>query len=462
MSRGALVLALIAASAAPHTLAQAAEPKRKPHWSHALKDIPLGPLRLDVGGSVRFRYDFNQDFNQQRYADQRSRALRSDHFLLQRTRLECNLHLGEEARFFVQLQDARAWGSDLEEDDFNWRLYSCPSWNPLDLRQAYLEWLHIAGTPFGMKIGRQAIFYGDNRIWGPGEWGNVGRYTWDAVKLIADTAFAEVHGIFANRIRYDPDSFDEHDSRLDAFGLYAMVKKLPFRLDLFWVGKRTRPQMTANAHGATLDLDTHTLGFYIDGKVQRWDYGSTLAHQFGKRNGLDVSAWGGNARLGYTFPHPWQPRLGVEFSYASGDRDPTDNRFETFDGVFGAIDRVYGRMNFFSWMNLQDYQLSFSCKPHPKAKLSVDYHFFRLDEPRDAWYWCSGRPARSDGGQRLDTSGRSGRDLGHEIDIIASYNHNKHLKFMAGYAHFFPGTFIERTGPSPGADWCFFQTLYSL
>jgi len=437
-------------------------PERAPRPVFRLKDIPLGPLRLDVGGSIRFRYEFRDGFNQQRYADQRGSDLRRDHFLLQRTRLDLDLHLGEEAHFFVQLQDARAHGSDFDRDDFNWRLYSCPFWNPLDLRQAYLEWLHIGGTPFGVKVGRQAIFYADNRIWGPGEWGNVGRYTWDAIKVIADTPLAEIHGIFANRIRYDPRSFDEHDSHLDAFGLYAMVKRLPCRLDLFWVGKRTRPEMVVDAKGSTLDLDTHTLGFHLDGKAQRWDYGATVAHQFGKRNGLDVSAWGGNLHLGYTFPHSWQPRLGVEFAYASGDSDPADDRFETFDGVFGAIDQVYGRINFFSWMNLQDYQLCFSCEPHPKARLSIDYHFFRLDESRDAWYWCSGKPARSDGGARLDPTGRSGRDLGQEVDVIATYKASEHLKLMAGYAHFFPGAFIERTGPSPDADWFFFQTLYTF
>ena len=428
-----------------------------PHWSDALKGIPLGPFRLDVGASLRLRYEVRNDFNQQLYADDRQPGRRTDHFLLQRTRLDFDLHLGEDAHAFVQLQDARAHGSDFTEDDFPVEPHSCPFWNPLDLRQAYVEWRHIAGTPFGLKVGRQAIFYGDNRIWGPGEWGNVGRYTWDAIKLIADTELAEVHGIFANRVRYDPDSFDEHNGRLDAFGAYAMVKKLPFRLDLFWVGKRTRPDMVIDGKGATADLDTHTVGFYVDGRLcKRWDYAATFARTFGDRDGSDVEAYGANARLGYTFDLPWQPRLGVEYSFASGDPNAAGGDYETFDGVFGAIDRVYGRINFFSWMNLQDYQASFSCRPIKKAKLSVDYHFFRLDEDKDAWYWCSGRPARR------DATGAAGSSVGQEIDLIASYAYSKHLKLMAGYAHFFPGPFIERTGPSPDADWLFLQTEYSF
>jgi len=448
------MLFALAASAVPGALeGEKAKKPRKLHWSDALKDIPLGPFRLDIGGSVRFRYEYSNDFNKQRYADDRKPGFHTDHFMLHRTRLDFNLRFGEEARLYVELQDARAYGSDFRKDDF---VIGCPYWNPVDLRQAYVEMLHIGGTPFGIKVGRQKIHYGDNRIWGPGEWGNVGRYTWDAVKLILDTEAAEVHGIFANRIEYDPHSFDEHDHHLEAFGVYAMVKQLPFRLDIFWVGKRTRPEMVVNAKGATVDLDTHTCGFYIDGKLGRWDYGGTLAHTRGERNDADVDAWGANARLGYTFAHPWQPRLGVEYSYASGDPDPADGDWQTFDGVFGAIDRVYGRINFFAWMNLEDYQASFSLKPVKKAKVSLEYHFFRLDEARDGWYWCSGRAARQ------DATGRSGSTVGQEIDLIVSYKHSQRLKFMAGYAHFFPGTFIKRTGSSPDADWCFAQTMYSF
>ena len=427
---------------------------QRPHWSDALKNIPLGPLRLDVGGSVRLRYEYRNDFNQQRYADQSSHDRKRDHFVLHRTRVDFNLRLAEEARLYVEAQDARAYDSDFRKDDF---AVGCPYWNPLDLRQAYLEWRHIGDTPFGIKLGRQAIYYADNRIWGPGEWGNVGRYTWDAAKLIVDTELAELHGIFANRVAYDPHSFDEHDRRLDAFGAYAMIKKLPLRLDLFWVGKRTRREMAVNARGDTVDLDTHTVGVHVDGKLaKRWDYGGTLARTFGERNGADVEAYGANARLGYTFDHPWQPRVGVEYSHATGDPNAAGGDYETFDGVFGAIDRMYGRINFFAWQNLQDYQLSVSAKPVAKTKVSVDYHVFRLDEDKDAWYWCSGQPARR------DPSGKSGSGVGQEIDLLVRYKHSDHLSFLAGYAHFFPGGFTKHTGPDPDADWLFFQTLYKF
>ena len=306
---------------------------KKPYWSDPLKNIPVGPYELDISGSVRLRFEHSDDFNIQRYADQRRPTLSRDGFLLHRSRLDFNLRFSEHANFYTQFQDARLYDSDLAKSDFT---LGCPYWNSFGLRQAYLEWRQINNTAFGVKLGRQSIFYGDNRIWGPGEWGNVGRYTWDAVKLIAEAKSAEVHFLFARRVTYD------------------------------------------------------------------------------------------------------------------------DGVYRTFDGAFGAVDKMYGRMNLFSWMNIHDFQLSCGLKPTERTTASVDWHWFYLDEAKDAWYYCNGRP------QRRDPTGQAGSAVGQEIDLVVSHKYSDHLKFQAGYAHFFPGGFLKDTGPSPDADWVFFQTLYSF
>lgn len=267
----------------------------------------------------------------------------------------------------------------------------CPYWDYMDLRQAYVERLPGESSPLGFKVGRQAISYADNRVWGPGEWGNVGRYTWDAAKLIVDVPPARIDFIFGDRIKYDPAGFDGDHYQFHAYGVYATVE-----------------------------------------------------------------AYGANARLGYTFDVPWKLRIGAEVSYGSGDPNPGSGRYQTFDGLFGAVDSMYGRMNLFSWKNLHDYQASLSIKPTKKVALSLDWHFFRLDKAKDAWYYCNGRP------QREDPTGAAGTELGHEIDLIAKYKCSEHLDFQTGYAHFFPGRFIRRTGPSPDADWVFVQLVYGF
>ena len=189
----------------------------------------------------------------------------------------------------------------------------------------------------------------------------------------------------------------------------------------------------------------------------RWDYGGTVAHQCGDFGKDQIDAWGANARVGHTFEAPWKPRIAAEFSYASGDSNPRDGRRETFDGVFGAIDTFYGRMNFLSWMNLEDYQITFGLQPTKTLKVWMDYHVFRLASDRDGWYWCNGRAARR------DVTGETSPSLGQEIDVLFQWQINKHLELFVGYCHFFPGPFIRDTpGTDRHADWVFVQVTFQF
>jgi hypothetical protein len=114
-------------------------------------------------------------------------------------------------------------------------------------------------------------------------------------------------------------------------------------------------------------------------------------------------------------------------------------------------------MNFLSWMNLEDYQATFSVKPRKDLMVWLDYHFFRLAEAKDAWYWASGRPARR------DATGNSGSDLGQEVDLLARWQVTKNLELFTGYAHFFTGGFIRNTpGSERDANWFFTQANYKF
>jgi hypothetical protein len=205
------------------------------------------------------------------------------------------------------------------------------------------------------------------------------------------------------------------------------------------------------------DLLTHALGFYFEGALpEGLDWGGLLAFQFGDYGRDDVRAFGAHARIGYRFDIGWSPRLALAFTCGSGDRDPEDGTHGTFDGLFGSIDRLYGRMNLFAWMNLEDYQAGVEIRPWKKVEFSLEYHYFLLAQEKDAWYSSKGLPARQ------DPTGRSGRDLGQEVDLIAGWKVRSDLELLVGYSHFFPAGFMERTGPAGGADWAFLQAEYSI
>ena len=444
LSRGICMVALFVICGTTFTVvAQEAETGQE-SWKDYLKEIPLGPGTLNIGGSLRFRYEVYDNYNIKGYGTDET-----DNVLLERLRLDFEYKLHENLHAFVQLQDAHYWLSDLHVRDFS---VICPYENPLDVKKGYVQWTHIGDTPLGLRVGRQAIAYRDSRVWGPGDWGNVGRYTWDAVTLYWDTEVVSADLIGAQRVLNDADRFDEDHFDFDAYGLYARVKKLPFDLDLLYIQKYDDHGTTRGATGLG-DLRTQSVGAYLNGTFQeRIDWGGLAVYQFGDWGEDYIRAYGYNARLGYTLDAPWTPRLGIEYSFGSGDSDPDDRKHETFDGLFSAVDKFYGRMNMFAWMNLEDCQASFSIKPTKSLKVSLDYHFLTLDENKDAWYYCSGKP------QRQDVTGRSGTTLGHEIDLFAKWQATDSLEFFCGYAHFSPGSFVRHTGEHSDADWVFFQT----
>ncbi|MCF8143000.1 MAG: alginate export family protein [Deltaproteobacteria bacterium] len=416
--------------------------------SDTLTGIRLGPGELDLGGSLRYRYEYQNNFSVQKYGTNQT-----DNVLLMRTRINVGYRLPQKARFFVQFQDARFALSDLKKDNFG---PNCPYWNELDLRQAFFEWREIGNSPLGFKVGRQAIQYGDNRIFGPGGWGNVGRYTWDGGKILVQTPAVDVDIFTAQRILYQKDEFDDDHFPYKVYAAYGQIKSIPKnKLDLFYVVKWDSDETTKGKTGVG-ELLVQTVGFYGKGKWNRFDYASTFAYQFGDYGKDNINAFGLNAEVGYTPIDFWTPRFAVSLSYASGDKDPNDGTYGTFDGVFGAIDMYYGRMNLFSWMNLMDIQVGVSVKPVEKMKISLDYHNFSLAQKKDAWYYCTGKK------MRWDPTGASGSDLGNEIDLVWQYQIHPRIGLMAGCAAFFPGDFVEATGSDDNAYWAFGQIMIKI
>jgi len=435
---------LVAATAVP----AAADDASINAWYAPLKGIPLGPGKLDVGFDQRVRYESLDNFSILHYGAE------DDDVLLSRTRLSLDYRLNGGMHTFVEIQDARYWLNRLDVSDFPG---SCSYLDQADLRQAFLEWQHIGDGPLGFKLGRQIITYGDRRVFAPAEWGNVGNYWWDAVKLYWDTAAVAVDALYAQRVLSEPYDWNFDHYPWDVGAVYARVKGLPVVLDAFYVIKHDRSGQSPGERGRGEET-RHTIGLFSQRPIgDGWDYGMFLAGQFGEYGRDDIRAFGTIARGGYTFAAPWNPRVGLELSYASGDRDPNDGIAGTFDGIFGAMDMPYGWMNVVSWKNLEDYALTFSLRPITALRFSAEYHYFRLAQSRDAWYWVSGRP------ERRDPTGSAGRDLGHEIDLILRWQIRRELELLLGYAHFFAGSYLARTpGSEQDANWVFVQLTYSF
>ncbi len=325
------------------------------------RTINLNKANLDIKGNLRLRYEYENNFNIKNYQNTK------DNYLLERFRWDFVLKTKQGFRAFIQFQDAHCIDCALGASDFKG---SCPYINEFDVRQAYVEWQHLRNSPFGLLIGRQSISYGDRRIFGPGDWGNVGRYTWDVAMLKYEVLYLKLDAFYGKRIYYRPRAFWDDHYPYDAYTVYGQIQKLPFRIDFFYVFKNNRKDKEKYSTSFKKE-QRHTFGFYLSGEKGDIDYGGTFAYQTGCYPGKRIEAYDLNARLGYTIPILFNSRLAAQYSYASGDKNPHDNKVGTFDGVFGAIDMYYGRMNIFCWKNLEDYQLTYEIMPIKGLKFTT-------------------------------------------------------------------------------------------
>ena len=406
---------------------------------------PENTKLLSIGGTYRLRGEFLDGFNIRTYG-----TGTCEDYLLSRLRLEFDLRLTANFRIHTQIQDAEAFGLSFSDEDFLGG--NNPYHDPFDINQLYLEWWPIKKV--GLRIGRQAISYGDRRVFGPGDWGNTGRYAWDAAIINIDNDHFVSNWLVGRFILHDPDRWpNRRASGPTAYATYSTIKNLPFLLDIFYVYKHDGSGSIKSERGAG-DLSSHSAGFRIEGKYRRWDYSSTIAGQFGKWGSDDLNAYGLALSLGHTFDTGWKPHLILQYVLGSGDKDPEDGIHGTFDGVFSGVDTVlYGWMNLFFWQNLREFRADLILAPLETLTFRGEYHYFRLDEAKDAWYY----PGKA---IRRDTTGSSGREMGHEVDLTVRKKISGRLEILGGICFFLPGEFVKKTGGSPIARWYFLETTF--
>lgn len=421
-----------------------------------ITDAADSKTTLDI--EVRERYEHQENFNDKFYGTNPGKGAAADDYLLSRIRIGLTHKFNEHLTGKVSLQDARAFGMELEGADWANSEFGGiehnPQHDPLELGQAWLEFK--ATDALTLKAGRQSIFYGNNRVFGPGEWKNSGKWVWDAAKASwrSGEHFVDV---FAGATKvHDPDEFSlGHRHGYDGaalYGHYAIGKHAA--IEPIWAYKTNDDsndyrEKTQNYFGARAYHNALGGMGFIDATYVK------AIGEVTKNNGskADVDAFGYNLDAGLNLMDK-KLKLGVTLSHASGD-DPTTPDSERFDGVYGAPSKYYGQMNQMQWSNLDDYGLIVNYRPKKGMLLELEYHQFYADQIRDKWKAYSNLNATSD-------------HYGDEIDLIASWKINKQWGLKAGYSYFMPGDLIKQAGTTqPGltdddASSIFFQVGYKF
>lgn len=429
--------------------------KMKRFWALAIALTALAvwtvPALAEVkfGGEYRLRAESmsGTTFNDNSKNDNQA-------FYGQRVRLTGVATPADDTTVKITLQDTRTWG------DSSAVSLTDTGANTVDLHESFLQINKFFGTPIGLKVGRQELVYGDQRLVGSFGWSNNGR-SFDALKLMFSNDTVNVDA-FTAKVDENNAAADESDNDEDFYGIYATIKSIPNNtLDVYALMNRDGETLSGN------ETKVMTYGARLAGKAVGLDYTVELPMQSGTMQvgatEYDVKAMAYAIKLGYTIPNnSLGLRVGAEYDYASGDDDAADTDIETFNQLYPTNHDKYGFMDQQGWKNMKAWNVNVSAKPTPKLGVRVDYWNFALAEEVDEWY--------SAGGTALGTLRTSGctttcdDQMGTEVDITLNYKYSDAVGIQAGVSRFMTGSGAEdrlqyatSTASAEDMDWMFVQ-----
>ena len=174
-----------------------------------------------------------------------------------------------------------------------------------------------------------------------------------------------------------------------------------------------------------------------------------------------------DANAGYTWTKAFgSPRLGVGYTYASGDSNPNDGKDETFELLFGTNHKFYGLMDLWGLRNIHSGRVVGSIKPLKQLTLSTEYHLIWLADTHDYFYPESGS------GRSSNSYGRNPQFdsfVGSELDVLATFAPTSYTEVQLGYGHFFVGDYIRQSvnsvpanGGAVDANWFYAQLKFNF
>ena len=259
-----------------------------------------------------------------------------DGFFLSRLRL--NLEMTPTTWFtaFVQAQDSEAVGITPAHITTSIK-------DVFDLRQAYVQFQNGEKSWIRFRVGRQELRFGQERLVGVSDWTNAPR-VFDGFRLSLGTNKNHVDLFSASVVVNNPVAFDNHAGGMNFHGMYgsfsSWVPKAHVEPFVFW---KALP-LVRSEEGVAGNENLWTYGFRWTGKLPlNFDYTVETAKQTGNYSADAIAAWAGYANVGYSIPKvPLQPRLLVQYDYASGDDALKDGKVGTFDQLYPSNHDVFG------------------------------------------------------------------------------------------------------------------------
>ena len=371
-----------------------------------------------------------------------------------RTRFGMNYTPVPWLKFSGMLQDSRApWYGPNAPNNVR---------DPVDWHEGYIELYPSRKRGFALNVGRIMLNYGEGRLIGTPQWGNLAR-TYDQARVYwhSPRMRLEFLGVSPVKVRIGEFNFPVLGDRV--WGTYASFPNF-YKAELleFYVLRHDQNRPGGYIGGSSKDgtdkIGINTYGFRLAGPLAGGvKYSLEAALQRGKVGpaGLAAEAWFASlARRWSVAARPLD--ILVEYKFASGTPNPADPlRTSTFDQLYAANHDKFGHQDLFGWRNMHNPRAQATYGLTKSLAINFMYSSIWLANVKDYLYNLGGRPiVRS-------PSGTAGRHVGQDVDVFGTYKY-RHFQFGAGYGYLFPGEFVRKTTPGIAPTYLYIFHTYTL
>ncbi|MBL8606125.1 MAG: alginate export family protein [Myxococcales bacterium] len=444
----ALVSAALLASGlllVPRTASAQAAPEKP-------ETLGVGDWQLRPLAEIRTRGELRHDAPDQGGTDGFGRAgarVRDAWAVHTRARLGLGVERGP-VRGQITLQDTRIWGGPAAATTFGA--------SGTGAYEAYLEARTSAARPWFVRVGRQAVVWGEGRLLGAADWSPTGR-SLDAVRGRLTVGPIGVEALGAILASPAPsgasygDAFGAPHTGTQLFGgLVDWTVDPLLKLEAYFLGRVARGDggtPDGSRLGAARSLgETYTGALRVSGDAKGWRYGAEGAYQLGTATalgagGADVSAWAAYAHVGRRFDElVLTPTIQIGGLYASGD--DRGAKYKQFDPLL-PDPFTYGAYDAFGFSNHVGGNARVTVSPWSDATLGADYRYARLANGAGEWINGYVQGVGSPGGPGAlivsppPNPVTVSEELGHEIDAFVTVRPWAPLELQGGWSAVFYG-----------------------
>jgi Alginate export len=398
-----------------------------------LKMIPLSKNRengvyVSFGGEIREQVQHFENLN---FGDvPPTFPASSATQLWHRVMLHGDLEVGKKVRFFTQINHTLR--------PFNPNPLGEIDENQLGLHQAFVE--YHPTTPLSIRVGRQELGYGNNRMLTFREGPN-NRLAFDAAIAKWKKGAWQVDALVVFPVFQSPKIGDDVSFKDRVMGIYATQTAVPQKamIDyyvLHYKGNRVRYNLESGNELRT------SIGARLFSRNPKFNYELEATYQTGSFNALNINALAIAYDVNYIISPKIKLTLGLAGNYITGDKNPTDNQLNTYNLLFSkpsfGLAAPIGASNI---VNINPY---IKISPIPKMQLLASVYMLSRQSEKDGIYSPGMGQTRPTRKEVLFAS--TAKQIGNQYAFEAAYFLNKQWSFFIDGAYFPAGELVKATG----------------